>query len=46
MIGLHVRLEDRADRGTEAPCLLEVLVDELGVRIDDGEPLCVRQPNR
>ena len=42
VIGLHVRLEDGTDRRTEAPCLFEVLVDELGVRIDDRE-LVVRQ---
>ena len=37
MIGLHVRLEDGTDRCAETPCFFEVLVDELGVRIDDRE---------
>ncbi len=38
VIGLHVRFEDGTDRRTETPGFLEVLVDEVGVRIDDGEP--------
>ena len=42
MVGLHVRLEDGADRCTEAPCLVDVFVHELGVRIDDRE-LVVRE---
>jgi LysR family transcriptional regulator, low CO2-responsive transcriptional regulator len=42
VIRLHVCLKHRTDRCAESPGLLEVLVDELGVRIDDSE-LVVRQ---
>ena len=42
MIGLHVCLEDGDDRCADFIGCLEVAVDELGVRFDDGE-LPVRQ---
>jgi molybdate transport repressor ModE-like protein len=42
VIGLHVRLEDGADWRAEAICLLEVVVDKVDMRIDDGD-LAVRK---
>ena len=37
VVGLHVRLEDGDDRRAEPLGLGQVLVDELDVRIDDGQ---------
>jgi hypothetical protein len=37
VVRLHVRLEDRDDRGADRLCGREVLVDERLVRIDDRE---------
>src|SRR5919197_2413848 len=37
VIRLHVRLEDRGDRRSDAVGLGQVLVDERLMRIDDGE---------
>jgi hypothetical protein len=42
MVCLNMSLEDGAERRTEALRLLEVDVDKLGVRVDDGE-LAMRQ---
>ena len=45
VVGLHVRLEHSHDRGAERLGGREVVVDEVGVRVDDGE-LAVRACSR
>jgi hypothetical protein len=42
VIGLHVRLEDRGDRRADRPRRRDVLVDQIDVRVDDGQ-LAVRR---
>jgi hypothetical protein len=37
VIGLDVRLKHRTDRRAEPPCLHEVLIDELLMRVNDSE---------
>ena len=37
MVRLHVRLEDRHDRCAQGGRCSEVVVDEVGVRVDDRQ---------
>lgn len=46
MVGLNVRLEYGSDRRTRALGRFEVTVDELDMRIDDGETRAGEAPEQ
>ena len=46
VVGLHVRLEHGDDRDALRLGQRDVVVDQVGVRVDDGELAVVLQPKR